>query len=350
MKFGLYAPNPNVAVGSPEVARAVKEALNPLEPGRRDAQFDHSVDLLMRADARGFDLTLFAERHLGNDITAWIMASSIGCRFENMLSLVAVHPSLWHPVMTAKLAASVDRICKGRMAINLVNGNRDVEIVMFGGKVLQGEERYECATEFVDIVRGLWTHDSFSYSGKHYQIDQAQLLLKPASAAPPDIFSVSTSDRGRDFIAGSCEWWFIEFPKAAESTDEVLRSIEASIVDMTARVARTGKKIHFALNPFLALGRSEDDAVETATQQINAELQELGTTSIRRGKSGLLPATKGGCMGPADKVRRQIKRFEDMGVELLLLKTVASLENIDRIADDVIEPLRHASRELSAAE
>ena len=44
MRFGIYAPNPNVAVGSPEVAQAVAEAMHPLPRGRRDAQFDHALD------------------------------------------------------------------------------------------------------------------------------------------------------------------------------------------------------------------------------------------------------------------------------------------------------------------
>jgi dimethylsulfone monooxygenase len=350
MKFGIYAPNPNVAVGSPEVARAVAQALHPLEPGRRDAQFDHAINLLMTADALGFELTLFAERHLGNDIGAWIMASAIGCRFENMQALVAVHPGLWHPVMTAKLATSLDRICKRRMAINIVNGRRDEEMTMFGGEVLQGEARYECATEFIDILRGLCVQESFSLSGKHYQVDQAQLLLKPAGATPPEIFSVSTSDRGRDFIAQTCDWWFIEFPKAAESTDEVLRSVEASISDMNRRISQTGRKIRYALNPFLALGKNEEDALEATTRKIIAENEEPDAATIRRGKLGLLPATKAGCIGQAEKVRRQIKRFEDMGIELLLLKMVASVENVRWIAEDVIVPLKHSQAERSAAE
>ena len=339
MKFGIYAPNPNVAVGSPEVARAVAEAMHPLAPGRRDAQFDHALNVLMTADARGFDLVLFAERHLGNDIGAWIMASSIGSRFDRMRVLTAVHPGLWNPVMIAKLAVSLDRVCKGRMAINIVNGNREEELRMFGGAVLQGEERYRCATEFIRILRGLWENDRFSFEGSHYSVVDGQLLLKPANAEPPEIYSVSTSDRGYDFIAQTCDWWFIEFPKDAKDTDEALRRIEASVADMNRRVARLGRRVRFALNPFLAIGESEEDAIDTAMRQIAAENKEPDTATLRRGKAGLLAATKAGCIGRPEMVRRQIKRFEGMGIELLLLKTVASTANIESIADHIIDPL-----------
>lgn len=342
MKFGLYAPNPNVTIGSPEVARAAGEALQPLSVGKRDGQFDHATSLLLAADAYGFDLTLFAERHLGNDIGAWIMAASIASRFEHMRALVAVHPGLWHPVMIAKLAASLDRICKGRMAINIVNGTRDDELVMFGGTPLKGEARYELASEFIAILRGLWTEETYSLSGEYYALNQAQLLLKPGSSTPPDIFSVSTSDRGRDFIAQSCDWWFVDFPRDAETTDDLLRSVEASIADMRRRSDKVGKRIHFALNPFLALGSSEEQALEEAICRISAEVQDVGLAKYRTAKSGLVAATKGGCIGRPEAVRRQVQRFHDMGVELVLLKMLASLDNIERIADQVIAPMRRA--------
>ena len=202
MKFGLYAPIPMATVGSPETARAVAEALRPLPPGARDAQFELSEDVLLTADAVGFSLVLFAERHLGHDISAWVMASALGSRFRNIRSLVAVHPGMWDPVMIAKLAVSLDRVCPGRMAINIVNGWFDREFEMFGGTVLKGEDRYARTTEFITILRGLWMNESFSFEGRFYNLKDGKLLLKPASPTPPELFSVSTSDRGRDFEIG----------------------------------------------------------------------------------------------------------------------------------------------------
>jgi dimethylsulfone monooxygenase len=337
MQFGLYAPIPMVAVGSPEIAKAAAEALQPLPAGQRDAQFDHSLNLLLEADRLSFDLCLFAERHLGHDIAAWVLASAIAPRFNRIRPLVAAHPGLWDPVMTAKLAVSLDRICKGRMAINIVNGWFDREFVMFGGKVLEGEERYRRASEFIEIMRGLWTRDTFSYSGRHYTLDEGQLLLKPADSTPPEIFSVSTSDRGRDFIAQDCDWWFIEFPKAAESTDELMRSIEASIADMNRRADQAGRKIRYGLNPFIALGDNEQGALDATVEAIFALEAEPDSRKIER---RILPATKAGCVGRPEDVRRQVQRFADMGVELLLFKMIASVDNVRTIAGEIIAPLR----------
>ena len=78
MQFGLYAPIPMATVGSPEVAQAVTEALRRLPAGASMPSSTSASTLLLAADKAGFELALFAERHSGNDLSAWVMASAVG--------------------------------------------------------------------------------------------------------------------------------------------------------------------------------------------------------------------------------------------------------------------------------
>ena len=346
MQFGLYAPIPMATVGSPEVAQATAEALAPLPEGRRDAQYDHALAVLGKADQLGFDLCLFAERHLGHDLAAWVLASAIAPRFENIRPLVAVHPGLWDPVMVAKLAVSLDRICKKRMAINIVNGWFDEEFKMFGGALLEGEERYRRTTEFIAIMRGLWTNETFSYEGAHYKLENGRLLLKPASAQPPEIFSVSRSDRGRRFIAEECDWWFIEFPKTAETTAELMESVEASIADMNRRTRKSGRRVRYALNPFVAIAASEQAALDETVAEI---FKHDPDPDVRKIKQRMLPALKAGCVGKPEDVRRQLRRFADIGIDLILCKMISNPVNIERIYGEVLGPV-HSPPPMKAAE
>jgi FMNH2-dependent dimethyl sulfone monooxygenase len=346
MQFGIYAPIPMATVGSPEAAQAVTEALAPLPPGRLDAQFDLSLELLQVADEVGFDLILFAERHLGHDLSAWLLASAVGSRLNCARSLVAVHPGLWDPVMVGKLAASLDRMCRGRMAINIVNGWFDEEFRMFGGTVLQGEERYRRTIEFIDILRGLWANDTFSYSGQFYKVDKGQLLLKPATPTAPEIYSVSRSDRGRDFIAQQCDWWFVDMPKDTATIDDTVRGIEANIADMDRRTRRTGRKVRYALNPFIALGRDQQEALDDTVKQIFAHEKEPDPRKI---ESRMIPATKAGTIGSPDMVLRQLRRYESLGVELVLCKMISSVDNVRRIADEIVAPMRGSGTPLPIA-
>lgn len=335
MRFGLYAPIPMVAVGSPEVSKAVAEALLPLPDGARDAQYDLTLDVLSAADRSGYDLALFAERHLGNDLAAWVLAGAVAPRLQNITALVAVHPGLWSPAMVAKLTASLDRIAPGRVALNIVNGWFDKEFEMFGGTVLKGIDRYTRSTEFIEILRELWRLETVTTDTQYYQLDDAQLLLRPASADLPEIYSVSRSDEGKEFIANACDWWFIEFPKEATSVDEVLRSVEASIAEMRQRAERAGRRIRFALNPLAAIGPSREEALDQTIKQI-FEYENSGDT--RKIETRLIPQTRGGCVGTAADVRRQVERYESMGVELLLLKMVSSVPNVELIGREIVQP------------
>jgi FMNH2-dependent dimethyl sulfone monooxygenase len=223
------------------------------------------------------------------------------------------------------------------MAINIVNGWFDEEFRMFGGEVLDGEPRYQRAVEFIEALRGLWTRESFSLDGEHYKLDNARLLLKPASPTPPEIFSVSRGSRGRDFVAETCDWWFIDYPKEAETVDEVLRGIEAAVADMKARAARFGRKMKFGLNPFVAIGESREAALEAAVARI-FEIEPNGDR--RKIEKRMLPATRAGCIGTRDEVLAQVGRFADLGVELILCKFIPTVENARTIGAELIAPMK----------
>jgi FMNH2-dependent dimethyl sulfone monooxygenase len=346
MQFGLYAPIPMATVGSPQAVQADREAKLPLAEGRVDAQFEHGLELLRAADQAGFELVLFAERHLGSDISAWLLASAIGPQLHHIRPLVAVHPGLWDPVLVAKLAASLDRMCPGRMAINIVNGWFDEEFRMFGGIVLQGPERYRRTIEFIEILRGLWANESFSYDGQFYKLDNGRLLLKPASSSLPEIYSVSRSDRGRDFIAEHCDWWFVDMPKSTETIDDTIRGIEASIADMDRRTRRLGRKVRYAFNPFIAIGKNQEEALDATVQRIFACEPN---PDVRKIESRMLPATKAGTIGSPDAVLRQLRRYESLGIELALCKMIPTVENIRHIAEEVVRPMHTRAASLPKA-
>ena len=60
----------------------------------------------------------------------------------------------------------------------------------------------------------------------------------------------------------------------------------------------------------------------------------------RKIRSRVLPALKAGCVGPAEQIREQMMKLRELGIELLLLKFVPSLEEVERIRAEIIEPLR----------
>jgi FMNH2-dependent dimethyl sulfone monooxygenase len=231
------------------------------------------------------------------------------------------------------------------MAINIVNGNQDDEFRMFGGTVLKGEPRYKRTEEFIAILRGLWLNETFSYSGDHYSLQNGQLLLKPASPAPPEIYSVSSGERGRESIADTCDWWFVVTPKDAESPDSVLRSIEKDIADMERRCKARGRRMRYAITPFLALGPSTELALTSVVKQI---LEIEAGAYVGKVEARMLPATRAGLIGKPKDVLAQLRRFQDLGIELVLCKLLPTVDNVRRIGAEVISDLKAPQSLLSS--
>ena len=320
------------------MAQSIAGAASPLPDGVSDPGFELARDVLVEADRCGFDIILFAERHLGTDLEAWILAAAIAPLTQRIKAMVAVHPSLWHPELVAKMASSLDRIARGRMAINLVTGWNVEEHRMYGGDDLDyNDDRYVRAEEFVDVLRGLWRETPFSYKGRFFPVDAAKLLLKPATAAPPEVFTAARSDRGLEMVAKAGDWWFVDYDKRATTPEEYLEGARRAIEDMRARAARYNRRVRFALNPFIAFGDSDDEAMQQVRRVLSGPDDDQRKILSRIG-----PATLAGCIGRPDKVRRQLQAFSALGIEFFLFKFVPEVEAVRAIRDEIIIPLRGA--------
>jgi FMNH2-dependent dimethyl sulfone monooxygenase len=245
------------------------------------------------------------------------------------------------------MASSLDRLTPGRMAINLVTGWNVEEHHMFGGDtLLNNDDRYVRAEEFIEILRGMWSSTPFSYSGRFYTVGGAQLLLKPATPNFPEIFTASRSPRGLDMVAKIGDWWFLDFDKDAETVQDVMDSLQRSIDAMDRKVANYGRKVRYAFNPFVAFGDSVADAKANATRLLVSDGSEA---EMRKITQRLAPAMKAGCIGPPQLVREQLRAYHEMGIELFLFKLVPNLEQIAMVQEEIIDLFRRKADQMSAA-
>ena len=93
-----------------------------------EASWEYASTLARRAEQIGYDLTLIAELNL-NDIKgieapsldAWTTAAALAAVTERLELMVAVRPTFHNPALLAKQAANIDRICNGRLSLNVVS-------------------------------------------------------------------------------------------------------------------------------------------------------------------------------------------------------------------------------------
>jgi alkanesulfonate monooxygenase SsuD/methylene tetrahydromethanopterin reductase-like flavin-dependent oxidoreductase (luciferase family) len=147
-------------------------------------------------------------------------------------------------------------------------------------------------------------------------------------------------------VAKYADWWFLDYDKSATDVDSVMDSLRRAIDGMERRAGRYGRKVRYAFNPFIALGDSDADALARANRLLTPDEPDA---DIRKMMSRVGPAMKSGGVGRPDKVREQLMKYVDMGVELFLLKFVPTVEEVRTIRNEIIEPLRRDSRKTRKA-
>ena len=164
----------------------------------------------------------------GFEVFAWAAGLSEATSYSSVFA--TSHIPTVHPLFAAKQAAAIDHI-GGRFTLNLVTGWFVPEMDMFGITLLDHDGRYDMAEEWVQIATRLWTDpEPFYFSGRFYQMKQAELAPKPIQRPRPPLMSAAGSDRGRRFAAQYCDVCFV-----APETQDPMRSRPRSINTATMR-------------------------------------------------------------------------------------------------------------------
>lgn len=89
-----------------------------------------------------------------------------------------------NPGLLAKEAACVDVYSGGRFILGIGAGWYDREYRAYGYEFMSGRERLRYLDETLDVVKGLWTEETFSYDGTYLHFDGAYCDPKPLQTLP----------------------------------------------------------------------------------------------------------------------------------------------------------------------
>ena len=127
-----------------------------------------------------------------------------------------------NPVLVAKQAASLDRLCGGRLTLGVGIGWSKEEFDALG---VPFEQRGKRTAEYVDAMRTLWRDDVASFRGTFVAFDNIRVNPKPAQRIP--IMLGGNSDPAmRRVIAWGDGWYGFNLDDVAAVADRV-KMIEA---------------------------------------------------------------------------------------------------------------------------
>jgi alkanesulfonate monooxygenase SsuD/methylene tetrahydromethanopterin reductase-like flavin-dependent oxidoreductase (luciferase family) len=168
-----------------------------LPPGAKNSHADlyrEMLDQIAMAEDIGFESAWLAEHHfLADGIcpSLLVTAAAMAARTKRMKIVTGMYLLPLHrPIQSAEDVAVVDNIANGRLIFGVAAGYRPEEFAGHGEERSGREKRME---EQLDIMIRAWTKDSFSFSGKYYQVPETSVNPKPAQKPHPPIwFGAST--------------------------------------------------------------------------------------------------------------------------------------------------------------
>jgi FMNH2-dependent dimethyl sulfone monooxygenase len=313
------------------------------------ASWDYARDLAIRAEQIGFDLTLIAELNL-NDIKgieapaldAWSTAAAIAAVTRTQEIMVAVRPNFHQPALFAKAAANIDRISGGRLSLNVVSSWWADEARQYGLQFDEHDDRYARTSEWLDVVRGLWREERFTFNGRFYRTDEAICSPKPLHS--PIVYAGGESEAAKSLIAGRCDAYVMHGDPAS--------AIAPKIADMRRRRSEAGgPPMTFGMAAYAIVRDSEAEAQRelariTEVSGLPAGYanfdQWLSGTKLERelriqeysvSNRGLRP----NLIGTPEQLKERIAEYEAAGLDLLLLQMSPQAEEMERFAAEVID-------------
>jgi alkanesulfonate monooxygenase SsuD/methylene tetrahydromethanopterin reductase-like flavin-dependent oxidoreductase (luciferase family) len=160
----------------------------------------------------------------GFESFTWASAISASTRYSSIFA--TSHVPTMHPVLAAKQGATIDHVSGGRFTLNIVTGWFRPEIEMFGAPQMDHAVRYDCAEEWLEIIKRLWTEDEeFDYEGRFYKVAGARLAPRPVQRPHPVIMNAGGSERGRHYAAKLCDVVFIVLD--SHDPDEIRAKVDS---------------------------------------------------------------------------------------------------------------------------
>jgi dimethylsulfone monooxygenase len=188
--------------------------------GRWELSWPATARIARLADAAGIEGLVpiarwrgFGGQHIDFNAATYetyTWAAALAASTQHTAVFSTSHVPTIHPIMAAKQSTTIDHVSNGRFAINVVCGWARPELDMFGAPPLEHDEAYEYATEWLAIVRELWTNPAeFDYAGRYFHVQRGFAQPKPIQQPHPPIMNAGSSPTGRRFAARYADMAFI---------------------------------------------------------------------------------------------------------------------------------------------
>ena len=301
--------------------------------GQDGLNWDRWIRLLRLAEDSGFQC-VFRSDHYTNagppdkdSLELWVAltyAASHTARIE--FGPLVTPVTFRHPTMTVRMAAAVDDLSGGRLVLGLGAGWQDREHKKFGVPFYDFPTRFDMFQEALELTTLLLESDEpVNYLGKHFSLEEALLLPRPARrGGPPILIGGNGPKRTLPLVAKyAAEWNAVYLPLALYGE----RTVQLN--EMLEQNGRKPGEVKRSLMTGTVFAR-DDTGLETA----------LDDRSKRAGQEYTVDdlMSRGLIVGTPSMWVDQIGKYVEAGVERFMLQwlDLDDLEGLEIIANKIL--------------
>ncbi len=321
--------------------------------GARHVTLNYLGQIARAADELGYFGVLLPTGKSCED--SWVVASAMMPLTRRLRFLVAVRPGLGEPAMSARMAATFDRLSDGRLLVNVVTGGDPAEL-RGDGVWLGHDQRYAATDEFLTIWRRLMTGEKTDFHGKHMAIEGGRLLYPPHQRPYPPLYFGGSSPAGQQVAADHVDVYL--------TWGEKPEDVAAKIGEMRTLATTRGRTLSFGIRLHVIVRETEaeawraadsliehlDDATIATAQAAFAKFDSVGQRRMaelhggRRDRLVISPnlwagvgLVRGGAgtalVGDPGQVAARMREYMALGIDRFILSGYPHLEECYRFAE-----------------
>ena len=321
--------------------------------GARPVSLPYLKQIAQAADSLGYYGVLIPTGRSCED--SWVVASALAPLTERLRYLVAIRPGIISPTVSARMAATLDRLSGGRLLINVVTGG-DPDENRGDGIHLSHAERYEVTDEFLRIWRRVLQGESVDFAGKHLQVENAKALYPPIQKPYPPLYFGGSSAEAHDLAAEQVDVYL--------TWGEPPQAVAQKIADVREKAAKQGRSVKFGIRLHVIVRETAEEAWQAAdklianisdetianAQKSFARFDSEGQRRMaalhggRRDQLEIYPnlwagvgLVRGGAgtalVGGPQQVAERIKEYADLGIDSFIFSGYPHLEEAYRFAE-----------------
>jgi F420-dependent oxidoreductase-like protein len=174
-----------------------------IQTGQQMVEWRQMLDLWQKADRWGYD-SLWNFDHFfpifvppdGPCFEGWTTLAALAQATQRARIGTLVNGNTYrHPCVTAKMAATLDHVSGGRLNFGIGAGWFELEHKAFGIDFKTVPQRLAALDEACRIIKGMFTQEKTSLSGKHYTVNDALGAPKPVQKPHPPFMIGGTGEK-----------------------------------------------------------------------------------------------------------------------------------------------------------